>query len=126
MILIVKTYFYIVQNGKLLEKSDVLECSGNACPVDIDRTLSCNVLPVQFDNSFIRLILSGKKIKDCRLTCTVRTDQTVKFTFFYCELEIVDSPQTAELNTEVIYFVSSHPLTDGLQLISMITIRTME
>ena len=77
MILIVKTDFYIVQNGEFLEQSDVLECSGNACPVDIDRTLSGNILPVQLDNAFVRLVLTGKEIKDCRLARTVRTDQTV-------------------------------------------------
>ena len=95
-IMIVKSCLYIVQHTHLMEQTDILECSGNSRFVDINGTLSGDILPVQIDNSLIRLIHTCKKIKDCSLTGTVRTDQTIKLSFLDGDMEIIHCMKTAE------------------------------
>ncbi len=51
--MIVKSYFYIVKNSHILEKTDILECSCNSGFVDLNGFFSCDVLAVQFNDSFL-------------------------------------------------------------------------
>ena len=43
--MIVKSYLYIVKHRHILEQTDVLECAGNSCFVDINGAFSRDILP---------------------------------------------------------------------------------
>ena len=43
---VVESCLYVVENGKILEKADVLERTGNTGFVDVGSGLSCKVLAV--------------------------------------------------------------------------------
>ena len=77
MILVVKTYFNIVDYGQILEQTDVLEGSCNTVLVNFNIFTSGNILAVQADNAFIWLVNTGKQVEYGGLSGTVRTYQTV-------------------------------------------------
>lgn len=41
--LIVQTDFYIIKYGLVFKQTDILECTGNPCFVDIDRLFPCDI-----------------------------------------------------------------------------------
>ncbi len=45
--MVVKSYFNIIKNRHILKQADILESTGDTCFVDLDRTLSCDILSVK-------------------------------------------------------------------------------
>ena len=66
----------IVENGQVVEKANILECSGNTRLIDVHNRFSCGILSVKNDRTSGRVVYFGEKVKDGCLACTVGTDQT--------------------------------------------------
>ena len=126
--MVVQACLNIVQHCHILEKTDILEGTGNTCLVDVDRFLSCDIRTIQADSSLIRRIHTGKHIKYRRLAGTVRSDQTVK-------LSLLDGNMKIIYRTKASFFVflrnfcaifCLHSMHFGAQLKSIMTISTIE
>ena len=104
--LIMKTYFNIVFNGHIGEKSDVLKRSRNAHLVYLRGRFARGVLAVYHDNAACGLINLCKKIENRGLARTVGTYKTRNFRFTYREVEILNRVKSAEINAEVSAFES--------------------
>ena len=106
--MIVKSYFYIVKNRHILEKTDILESSCDSGLVDLNGAFSCDVLAVKFNDSLCRLIHSCEKIEYCCLTGTIRSDQSIELSLLNGHIKAVNSTKTAELDRQIIYFQHCH------------------
>ena len=106
--MIVKSYFYIVKNRHILEKTDILESSCDSGLVDLDGAFSCNVLAVQFNDSLCWLVYACEKVEHRCLTGTVGSDQSIELSFFNGHVKAVNSTKTAELDRQIIYFQHCH------------------
>ena len=73
--MVVKTNFYIVKHAQLLEQTDILEGSRDACLIDLDCLVTGNVLSIQQNPSAIRLVHARQKVENSRFTSAVRSDQ---------------------------------------------------
>ena len=62
--MIVKSYFFIVKNRHILEKTDILEGSGDSGFVDLDGAFSGDVLAVQSDDSLCWFVYTCEKEAD--------------------------------------------------------------
>ena len=60
LIMVMKTNLYIIQNEHILKQTDILEGTGNSSLLISIVLFSCNILSVQSDNSFCRLIACQK------------------------------------------------------------------
>ena len=78
-----------------MEQTDILDCSGDSRLVDINGTLSVDIMSVKIHDSLVRLGHTCKKVKDCSLTGTIRTDQTIKLSFLDGDIEIIQCMKTA-------------------------------
>ncbi|CDE32296.1 unknown [Ruminococcus sp. CAG:90] len=105
---IVKSYFYIVKNRHILEKTDILEGSGDSGFVDLDGAFSGDVLAVQSNDSFCWFVYTCEKVEYRCLTGTVGSDQSIELSFFNGHVKAVNSTKTAELDRQVIYFQHCH------------------
>ena len=99
--LIVETDSYIVLNGEVGEKADVLECSCNTHLVDLNGVFSGGIHAVDDDCSPCRGIHLCQQVEDCCFSGAVRADKTGNFSFADCEVEVVNGTQSAEVNSEV-------------------------
>ena len=97
--MVMKTNLYIVKHAQLLEQTDILEGSRDACLIDLDCLVTGNVLSIQQNPSAIRLVHARQKVENSRFTSAVRSDQAVELSFFYRDAEIIDRFQTAKRNT---------------------------
>ena len=61
--MIVKSYFYIVKNRHILEKTDILEGSCDTCLIDVDGLFAGDILAIQGNNSLCGFIYAGQQIK---------------------------------------------------------------
>ena len=69
--MIVKSYFYIVKNRHILEKTDILESSCDSGLVDLNGAFSGDVLAVQSDDSLCWFVYTCEKVEYRCLTGTV-------------------------------------------------------
>ena len=95
-IMIVKCDLDVVKHRHILKKSDVLECTGNACTVYFDSVFAGDVLSVKNDCAVCWLINACEHIEDSGLSCSVRPNKTIELTFFYCYAELVNCSESAE------------------------------
>ena len=126
--MIVKSCLYIVQHTHLMEQTDILECSGDSRLVDINGTLSGDILSVQIDDSLVRLIHTCKKVKDCSLTGTIRTDQTSPASVKKEVRRLFTSSNAIAYASFFLNLLKRRSLISialGAQLISIITISTI-
>ena len=94
--MIVKCDLDVVKHRHILKKSDVLECTGNACTVYFDSVFAGDVLSVKNDCAVCWLINACEHIEDSGLSCSVRSNKTIELTFFYCYAELVNCTESAE------------------------------
>ena len=81
----------VVNDTEFIEKTDVLERSGNAGFIDFFRGHLGNVLAAEQDRSSGRIIDLGQHIEDRRLPGAVRADQTDDLIIKYFKIQIIDS-----------------------------------
>ena len=106
--MIVKSYFYIVKNRHILEKTDVLEGSCDSGLVDLNSAFSCDVLAVKFDDSFCWFVYTCEEVEYSCLTGSVRSDEALELSFLNGNVKAVNSTKTAELDRQIIYFQHCH------------------
>ena len=81
--MVVKASLYIVKHAQLLEQTDILEGSRNACLIDLDGAFSGNILSIQDDTVRASgLYTPVRRLKMVVFTGAVRSDQAVKLSFF--------------------------------------------
>ena len=100
MIPVMKSDLNVINNGHILEKPYVLECSCYTIPVYLRSFVSGDIIAVKFYETFIRAIYARKKIEDCSLAGSIRSNKTIELSFFYFQIEIVNGSENAERNTE--------------------------
>ena len=96
--------FDIVKNCKIVKKSDILKCPGDAGLIDIHNSLSSGVFSVKKDRASGGFIYFGEQVKDGRLACAVGTDQSYDFFIVNSEIEIIDGRQSAEIDSQLFDF----------------------
>ena len=101
--MVMKSDLNIVKNRHILKQANVLESTRDTGFVDLDRTLSCDILSVKLDDTFCRFVYTCKKVENCCFTGTVRSDQTIQLTFFDGYIKSVNCTKTAELDSQMIY-----------------------
>ena len=84
-----KAYLNIVDNGKRLEKTDILEGTGNSRLVYLNSVLSGNVLSIKNYRAAVCLINACKQVEGGGFSCAVRADKTVKLTLFNSHIKVV-------------------------------------
>ena len=88
--MIVKSYFYIVKNRHIFEKTDVLEGSCDSGLVDLNGAFSGQLFAIQENSAVICLVDTGQQVEDGGLTCAIRSDEAVKLSLFDGQAEIVN------------------------------------
>ena len=97
---VMHTCLDIVKNCQLIEKSDILECTGYTCNVGCYRIELCHVLSAKTDCTTAWLVHFCQHVEDGCLTCTVRTDQAIDFTLIDIQIQIINGCQTTKVNTK--------------------------
>ena len=98
-----QSYFNVVKNRHFFKQTDILESSRNTGLVDLYCALSCDILSIKFDNTFCWFVYTCKKVENCCLTGTIRSDQSIELTFFDRYIKSVNCAKTAELDSQMIY-----------------------
>ena len=101
--MIVQSYFNVVKNRHFFKQTNILESSRNTCFVDLYCALSCDILSIEFDNTFCWFVNTCKKVENCCFSCTVRSDQAIQLALFDRYIKSVNCAKTAELNSQMIY-----------------------
>ena len=99
--LIVETYPYVVLNGKIREKADILKRSCNAHFVDLNGVFAGGIHTVNDDGASCGRIYLGQQVKNCGFSGSVRTDKTCNFGLADGKVEVVNGAKTAEVDSEV-------------------------
>lgn len=76
-----QSYFYIIDYGQILEKTDILEGSCDTCLIDVDGLFAGDILAIQGNNSLCGFIYAGQQIKYGSFSGTIGTDQSIQCTF---------------------------------------------
>ena len=101
--MVVQSDFYVVKNVQLLEQTNVLEGTRDSILIDLDRTASGDILSIEKNGTGIRLVHTRQQVEYRRLSCSIRSDQTVELSFLDRHAEIIDCFQSAEGNADIFY-----------------------
>ena len=94
--MVVKPYFYIIQNTELFEKTNILKSSGNSGLTDINCLFAGNIFPIKYYLPGVRFLHSGKKIKYSCLSGSIGTDQAIQFSLLNGNIKTVYRAETAK------------------------------
>ena len=98
---IVETYLNVVDNRKLLEKTDILEGSCDTRTVCLNGAHICDVCAVKDNGAGVCLVNACQHIEHGSLSCAVGADKTVKLTFFDSKIKFAYGFKTAEGNAQI-------------------------
>ena len=96
-----KTYHNVTDNRHIIEKTDILEGTGNAQLVDLVDGHTLDVDAVDENGAAGGLVHTGQQVEDGGLTGTVGADEAGNLGGADGDVEAVNSSQTAEVDTKV-------------------------
>ena len=99
--MIMKTDLNVFFNGKLVEKSDILEGSCDAHLVYLNGSQVVGILTAQHDGSSCGLVNLGQEIEDGGLAGTVGADKSADFRSTDPDIEFVDGYKSAEIYSQM-------------------------
>ncbi len=92
----------VLLHRHLAEEADVLERTGDAEAVDLDRVHAGGIDTVQKDRAAGRLVDLREEVEDRRLAGAVRADDAGNLGRAHCDVEVVDCREAAEVDAEVL------------------------
>ncbi len=99
--LVVQADLHVVLHTQVVKQADVLEGPGDAGPVDLGSAHAVGVLPVEKDGALGGLIHLGEQVEHGGLAGAVGADETGDLRPADGQVEVIDRPQTAEVDAQV-------------------------
>ena len=102
--MIMKGNFNIIKYGHFGKKTNILKGSGNAGLTNFRRTFSNKTFAVQHNRPLTRCIYPCQKVKGCRFSGAVWSDQTNQTSLFNIHIQIIYGTKAAEGDPQVFNF----------------------